>query len=134
MPGRRTIQRSLVYETVNNLESHATAEEIYEEVSRLHPSISRATVYRNLNNLAQSGKIRRLEIPNAPDCFDHIPKQHYHARCEKCGKVFDVDMEILTDLENHIRDRHGFQFKGHDLIFTGICPTCAGKTYKPEEG
>jgi len=45
-------------------------------------------------------------------------------RCEKCGRVFDVDMEFVSGLEKNIRDPRGFQFTGYDIIFKGICPAC----------
>ena len=64
---RNTIQRSLVYEAVHRLQSHATAEEIYAEIVKYHPTVSRGTVYRNLNRLAEEGEIRRMEIPGGPD-------------------------------------------------------------------
>lgn len=52
---RNTIQRSLVLEAVNKLHCHATADEIYREIIKTHPHISRATVYRNLNLLSDRG-------------------------------------------------------------------------------
>lgn len=125
--GRNTIQAALIYEAVNRLQCHATAEEIYQEVIREHPTVSRATVYRNLNRLAQEGRIRKLELPTGPDRFDHLCHQHYHVRCEKCGRIFDVDMDCIPDLEKNIRNSNGFQFTGHDILFRGICPECAGK-------
>lgn len=125
--GRNTIQAALIYEAVNRLQCHATAEEIYQEVIREHPTVSRATVYRNLNRLAQEGRIRKLELPTGPDRFDHLCHRHYHVRCEKCGRIFDVDMDCIPDLEKNIRDRRGFQITGHDILFRGICPECAGK-------
>lgn len=124
MAFRRTIQRSLVFEAVNHLRNHATAEEIYEEVCRSHPAISRATVYRNLNLLAEEGKIRRLVSPGGADCFDHVPGQHFHIRCEKCGRMFDVDMDMKIDIDKCVRDKRGFEFTGFDLVFRGICPSC----------
>lgn len=130
MASRRTIQRALVYEAVINLQNHATAEAVYEEVSLKHPTISRATVYRNLHVLVEEGKIRRLVVPGGADCYDHVPVPHYHIRCEKCGKMFDVDMDLLPGLDKLVRDAHGFEFTGHDLIFRGICPVCREKHTK----
>ena len=68
----------MVLEAVNKLQCHATAVEVYDEVVRVCPHISRATVYRNLNRLSQIGKIRRIEIPGAADRFDHRCQEHYH--------------------------------------------------------
>ena len=121
---RNTIQYSLVYDTVNKLQQHATADEIYEEIVKEYPNIGRGTVYRNLDRLSKEGKIRRLEIPGGADRFDHLCHEHYHARCVKCGRIFDVDMEYMTDLEKNIRNNNGFEFTGHDIIFKGVCPKC----------
>ncbi|MFR7675832.1 MAG: Fur family transcriptional regulator [Acutalibacteraceae bacterium] len=121
---RNTIQRALVLEAVNELKCHATADEIYNAIVNEHPHISRGTVYRNLNQLSESGEIRKLEIPDGADRFDHRCHDHYHARCLKCGQVFDVEMEYIKDLEKKIKDTHGFEFSGHDIMFKGICPEC----------
>ena len=124
MTRHNTIQRSLVLDVVNRLKSHATADEVYAEVAATHPNISKATVYRNLNLLSEMGMIRKLEIPGGADRFDHRCHDHCHVRCEKCGRVFDVDMDYVTGLEKGIRDTHGFAFTGYDILFRGICPEC----------
>ena len=124
---RNTIQNSLVYEAVNKLQCHATADEIYDMIVREHPTISRGTVYRNLNRLAEMGKIRKMEIPGGPDRFDHRCHDHCHVKCERCGRVFDVDMDYITGLEKNITDTHGFAFTGYDILFRGICPECQKK-------
>ena len=124
---RNTIQRSLVYEAVNRLQSHATADEIYAAIAAEHPNISRATVYRNLNQLAQEGEIRRLPVPGGPDRYDHRCHDHYHARCHQCGRVFDIEMDYIAGLERAIHDAHGFAITGHDILFRGVCPECQKK-------
>ena len=124
MNKRNTIQRSLVLETVRALQCHVTAEEVYDTLVKKHPDIGRGTVYRNLNLLSDMGEIRKVEMPSGADRYDHRCGEHYHARCVKCGQVFDVDMEFIADLEKNIRDTRGFEFTGHDVIFKGICPAC----------
>ncbi len=121
---RNTIQRSLVLQAVQELKCHVTAEEVYAAIVTEHPNISRATVYRNLNQLAEMGEIHKLEVPGGADRFDHQCHGHYHARCLKCARVFDVDMAYIKDLDKAVRDSHGFEFSGHDIMFKGICPEC----------
>ena len=128
MTRRNTIQCALVLETVNKLRSHATADETYTELAKEHPSISRATVYRNLQRLCESGQIHRLEVPGGADRFDHLSHQHYHVRCTRCERVFDVDMNYIVDLEKSVSDTHGFLLTGHDIVFKGICPDCRKDT------
>lgn len=122
---RKTIQRSLTLNAVRKLRNHPTAEEVYHEVTSEHPSISKGTVYRNLNQLADDGEIRKMEIPAGADHFDHCCSDHYHVRCLKCGKIFDVDMDYMPDLEKSVKDAHGFRLSGYDLMFKGVCPSCS---------
>lgn len=124
MMKRKTIQRSLVLDAVNKLHNHATADEIYDAVIIEHPNISKATVYRNLNTLSEMGEIRKLEIPGGADRYDHCTHNHCHIKCDKCGRLFDVDIDYISGLENNIRDTRGFDFTGYDIIFRGTCPDC----------
>ena len=121
---RNTVQRSLVLETVTSLHTHPTAEEIYLTIAQKHPSVSRSTVYRNLNLLAEEGAIRKVLVPEGADRYDYRVMPHYHIRCARCGRVFDVDMEYQPQVHRQIRDTHGFTVQGHDIVFQGICPQC----------
>ena len=111
-------------DAVNRLKSHATADEVYAEVAATHPNISKATVYRNLNLLSEMGMIRKLEISGGADRFDHICKEHCHVKCEKCGRVFDIDIPYIDGLDNRVENRNGFELTGYDILFRGICPGC----------
>lgn len=124
MTRHNTIQRSLVLDAVNRLKSHATADEVYAEIAATHPNISKATVYRNLNLLSEMGMIRKLEISGGADRFDHICKEHCHVKCEKCGRVFDIDIPYIDGLDNLVENRNGFELTGYDILFRGICPGC----------
>ena len=124
MMKRKTIQRSLVLDAVNKLHNHATADEIYDAVIIEHPNISKATVYRNLNTLSEMGEIRKLEIPGGADRYDHCTHNHCHIKCDKSGRLLDVDMDYFSGLESNIRDTRGFDFTGYDIIFRGTCPDC----------
>ena len=124
MNKRITTLRSLVLEAVKEFRCHVTADEVYDAIVKKQPHISRGTVYRNLNLLSDIGEIRKVEMPNGADRFDYLCREHYHARCIKCGRVLDVEMEFIDDLEKNIKDTHGFEFIGHDIIFKGICHEC----------
>lgn len=127
MERRNTIQKDLVLKTVQGLKRHLTAEEVYEFIKKDHPTIGKGTVYRNLGILAEEGAIRKVEIPDGPDRFDFTLKNHYHVECIRCGEVFDVDMDEVTDLNERIHDTHGMQFLNYDIFFKGICPVCRAK-------
>jgi len=124
MTYRNTIQKQLVLETVRSMTNHPTAEEIYGKITMQHPTISKGTVYRNLNLLADQGEILRVQIPNAADRFDFNTAHHYHVRCQHCGKVFDVSIPYFENLEKNINQTDGFLLLSHDIVFSGICPSC----------
>lgn len=121
---KKTVQSSLVLDTVRKLRDHASAEEVYEEITKEFPTISRGTVYRNLNRLSEMGEIQKRELPGGADGFDHRCDDHYHARCTRCGRIFDVDMPYIPDLSDHIVDKHGFLFTEADVTFKCVCPNC----------
>ena len=130
---RNTRQREIILETIGRMERHVTAEDVYAEVSRTNPEIGKATVFRNMAVLAEEGHLLCIEVPDGPRRFEKKASNHYHAKCRICGKLLDVDMEYIPDLVDKVRDSHGFQFSGHDIIFTGICSSCSHKEEKDKE-
>lgn len=124
MNKRNTIQKKLVLDAVRALGNHATAEEIYNKVVVDHSTISKGTVYRNLSVLAEEGQILKVDVPEEAARYDHTCIKHYHVKCETCGGVYDVDMDVIPNLIERIKDSHGFQFLDYDIVFRGICPEC----------
>ena len=97
---------------------------MYDAVREKHPSISRATVYRNLNVLTEQGEVLHIPVAGGADRYDFRCDCHYHAICRECGVVYDVEMPS-EGLLSSVRDTHGFLIEGFDIIFTGLCPDCA---------
>ena len=81
-------QREIILETFKYL-NHPTAKQIYDKVHQDNPTISKSTVYRNLNVLLENKNIKKIKVLTGPDKYDYIDKEHYHVICNKCGKVFD---------------------------------------------
>ena len=121
---RNTVQRALVLNAVRTLQGHPTSSDVYEAVRQEYPHISRATVYRNLNLLAERGELRRVEVPNGADRYDVRTDPHYYLLCTACGRVFDADMPYHPDLASELGDTDGFNVTGHILMFTGTCADC----------
>ena len=63
METRNTMQKSIILEQLKKLQ-HPTADEVYGAVVKVHPSISKATVYRNLSAMSEKGAISRVKIPD----------------------------------------------------------------------
>lgn len=122
---RNTVQRSIVFLTLQQL-CHATADEVYEEIHQNYPTISKGTVYRNLNFLSDSGEIQRISIPDGADVYDKSTHAHYHVKCRICGAVDDIKLEI-EDITKKVEISNGFLIESCNVLAMGICPKCRGK-------
>jgi Fe2+ or Zn2+ uptake regulation protein len=128
--GRNTHQKQTILNAVKSLRGwHPTAETVYEQVSQTIPSISRATVYRILNQFAEQGVIAQLHVPESADRYDDWLAPHYHLLCNSCKRVVD-----LTDFHFDFGkfqlppdDVAGCRITGMELIFLGVCPECASQ-------
>ena len=118
------MQRQIVLQTVLRMHDHPTADTVYAAVAAEHPSISKATVYRNLNQLASQGEILRVPVPNGADRYDFNLKEHYHVRCAHCGRVSDVYMPPLDNLIERVEDASGVEVQRYEILFEGICRDC----------
>ena len=119
---RKTLQRKLILEAVKELDIHATAEQVYEHIAEKHPTISKATVYRNLSQMAETGELLNIGVYYGSTHYDHNCHKHYHFVCEQCKRVFDVD-NVLP--EPKVAGMEGFVIKKHSLSFSGLCRECA---------
>ena len=90
MDRRNTLQKEIIHRTLCEMCSHPTAAAVYEEVHRLHPTISRSTVYRVLGQMAEEGQILRLGLAGSDDRYDGNIHRHGHVRCRLCGAVADI--------------------------------------------
>jgi len=122
-----TRQRRVILEELRKLESHPTADELYEMARRRLPRISLGTVYRNLEILSECGMIQKLELGGTQKRFDGNVGNHYHIRCIQCGCIEDVSMQPFTAIENAIRGVSDYEIIGTRLEFIGVCPQCKKK-------
>ena len=109
-----------IYEIVNKLAGHLTADQIFTELKKIYPSVSLATIYNNLNKLCEAGLIRKVSIEGSPDRYDRIEK-HDHLVCTKCGRLADICFEDLTA---SLKEQLGSSFFAYDLKVFYICPEC----------
>ncbi|MEJ6950949.1 Fur family transcriptional regulator [Natronospora cellulosivora (SeqCode)] len=124
---RMTKQRKLILDVLRNTNIHPTADWIYEQVRKDIPNISLGTVYRNLNLLADMGKISVLDFGSSYSRFDGNPDNHYHFSCNNCENVYDLDIPIGKIINQEIAKKKGFQVENHRLEFYGLCPSCTNK-------
>ena len=121
---RLTSQRQAIIDTVFSTEEHFTAEQLLGWSRRRDKSVSRATVYRTLPLLTESGLVREMDFGKDhkyydPNYADH--PHHSHLICNDCDKIVEFESEKIDQLEDEISHRLGFTVKTQRLQITGSC-------------
>lgn len=127
---RLTTQRQIILEELAKVTSHPTASELYDMVRKRLPRIGLGTVYRNLDLMADSGMILKLEVGGTQKRFDATTEDHYHIRCSSCGKVDDIDVPVIQELVDQATEATPYMILGHHVEFSGICPGCQKQELK----
>ncbi|MBI4303115.1 MAG: transcriptional repressor [Chloroflexi bacterium] len=121
---RKSKQKETILRVLKETDSHPTANWIYEQAKQEIPSISLGTVYRNLKLLKQDGMIRELDFGDNQSRFDGNNQDHYHFRCEGCGRIVDLAVPVDRMLNESVARETGFQVMHHRLEFSGLCRNC----------
>ncbi|MBD3246021.1 MAG: transcriptional repressor [Candidatus Omnitrophica bacterium] len=132
---RMTLARQAALQVLSRTRDHLSAEEIYQRVQRISPSVGIATVYRTLEMLTELGLVfkfdfgdgrARYELSRGPEAKDH----HHHLVCTHCGRVIDYtdfideEVELLNKTERHLAKKYRFDIRKHILQFYGVCNEC----------
>lgn len=124
---RYSRQREIILQELVGNPIHPTADKLYDMLKGENPSLSLATVYRNLNQLSSQGKITKLPQPSGSDRFDGETKPHYHMLCTDCGGFFDCPQLDFEKLDEWLSDETHFHVTSHQLTMYGLCEACFSK-------
>jgi len=119
-----TYQRIAIYKILQQRQDHPTAEDIYKEVLKEHPTISLATIYKNLETLAGYNLIDKVTHLHDLARYDANMNHHHHLVCNKCKKIIDIQIKNLEDLQIPSNLNKDFKVIGYKVQFDGICREC----------
>ncbi len=121
---RHSKQRDAILNNLCSRYDHPTAEDIYFSLKPKIPALSLATVYRNLSQLEDDGKIIRIESAGTAR-YDGNVNLHYHLSCINCSGVFDIFMDNDCGLCQKASEAFDGKITGHSVLFTGYCSACS---------
>jgi Fur family peroxide stress response transcriptional regulator len=125
---RLTPQRLAVLRVLTENPGHPSVEQVYEEVRRQHPMISRATVYKTVETLKGMGEVLELEFSGTGNRYDgRRVEPHPHLICRGCGSIRDLELPGLMREATEVAEKTGYELLGHRLDFYGLCPDCRGR-------
>ncbi len=130
--GYKTRQReSILRYMTEHKDSHVTVNTISDYLAQQGTPVGTATIYRHLEKLVEQGTVRKYTVDAATGaCFQFVEAdrkchEHYHLKCEKCGKLIHLKCSFVKELEEHIYAEHGFAVNPLRTVFYGVCQECA---------
>lgn len=119
-----TPQRLAILKEIQKF-GHISIDEIYENIKESNPSMSLATIYKNLDFMQEAKIIDKVKFPNHKPRYELAKEPHIHLVCEKCEKI--TDMEINTSIETlkwTYAKISSYEIKQTSITMIGICPQC----------
>ena len=105
--------------------THPTIDEIFMELKKRIPTVSRTTIYNTLRMFSEKGGALMITIDEHHVCYDGTTIPHAHFSCKVCGRVFDMpDMQPPTPQSTAIE---GFSIDDAQLYYKGVCADCQRK-------
>ena len=123
---KATYQRMSILSVLDNM-GHCTIDEVYEKVKETHPTISLATVYKNIITMVENGVITEVPIAGLKSKYELKKADHIHLICTECGDVRDANMDSkITEDVNSVANNSSFEAKSSNVNIYGVCKTCKG--------
>ena len=122
---RLTPQRDVLLRALSGTMGHPTADDLVKKVRKVLPTVSPATVYRNVQALVRAGLIGTLERSGAAVQLEINPDHHHHFMCRRCGHVWDVYLDqVAVTLDRQRTPLIGFRIDRRDVQLHGLCARC----------
>ncbi len=119
-----THQRELIYRAIVSSKHHPSPELIFDEVRRQTPSISLATVYKNIHTFLEAGLLREVSPHHGSLRLEANLAEHHHLVCTRCKAIVDLDESELEPIHLSRKLRAGYRILRYTVEFQGLCPAC----------
>jgi len=121
-------RRAILQVVLDHKGKHLSTEEIYDIVKADCPEIGLATVYRTVMLFDELGVLSKLNLDDGCIRYEinehEEDHQHHHLICTSCGKILEVEEDLLDGLEAKIENTYEFEITDHKLKFYGLCKDC----------
>ena len=122
---RNSATRNSIYEYLCGTKAHPSAEMIYNDLKGDLPNLSLGTVYRNLKQLEELGRVIRVTSVDNHERYDANCEDHVHFVCERCGRVIDLMDADINAAKTACNLSGGAKVKRIQIVLNGICENCS---------
>jgi Fur family transcriptional regulator, peroxide stress response regulator len=118
-----TPQRVAIVEELY-MNGHMNIDDLYKKLLSKFPSISLATIYKNVNAMIEKVFLSEVKIPNSKSVYELVKSEHAHLVCSSCGHIEDIEVDTSSIL-NDISKMSKFKIDSTDVVLSGVCPNCS---------
>ncbi len=132
---RYTPERETIVQEIFSAHDHFDVDTLYLRLRNKGADISKASIYRTIPLLIESGLIQEVFYEDGHMHYEHIygHRHHCHLRCVECGKIVEFTEESMEALEQKLAGRFDFEISGHKLEMFGRCPACRSSEKTPRD-
>ncbi len=124
---KATFQRISILDVIDK-NGHMSVEDIYEEVIQVHPSISLATIYKNIILMVEKTVLVEVPITGKKPKYELKKMDHIHLVCTECGEVEDkMCMETTDRVFHELSEKEHFKLNKRQVNLYGICAVCQAR-------
>ena len=105
------------------MNGHMNIDELYKKLLDRFPSVSLATIYKNVNSMLEKTFLSEVKIPNAKSVYELVKTEHGHLVCKECGFIEDIILEV-TDVLEQVSKISSFKVENTDIVLSGTCQKC----------
>ena len=121
---KATFQRMNILGSIEEY-GHMTIDDIYEKVIRTYPSLSLATVYKNIILMVEKGVLAEVPITGKKSKYELVKDDHIHLVCTECGEVVDKPHNENADaLFSSMSKNENFSLSKQQINLYGVCSHC----------
>ncbi|RXJ69266.1 transcriptional repressor [Halarcobacter ebronensis] len=102
---------------------HMNIDELYQNLLKKFPSISLATIYKNVNAMVEKIFLNEVKIPESKSVYELVKEEHSHLVCKSCGKIEDINIDTSI-LNGSILSISNFKVEDTKVVFSGVCSNC----------
>lgn len=125
-----THQREVIFLAVMSSKGHPSPESLYDEVKRRIPSISLATVYKNIRTFLEAGLMREVSPHHGSLRLEANLADHHHLVCTRCKAIVDLEETDIDPVQLRRELPAGFRVMRYSVEFQGLCPDCSSDIKK----
>ncbi|MDA3813411.1 MAG: Fur family transcriptional regulator [Candidatus Cloacimonetes bacterium] len=121
-----TKPRLIIMEAVLENHDHFNVDDLYEQIKMKHKDVSRATIYRTIPLLIESGLVKQSLRCESKDIYEHTygHENHLHFICTNCGKILESSFNEVEKLINQLAKNENFKISEYNLGASGLCKDC----------